>query len=94
MINVNTSHFQLLGCTAKDKVTGTKGVVTSLCYDLFGCIQVVIQPKSEGGVTPDSRWYDVTRVEIIDNKPVMQLPDFTKGYVSEGKKGCADKPKM
>lgn len=94
MIKVNTSHFQLLGCFVKDRVTGVTGVVTSLCYDLYGCIQVVVQPMANGGTTPDSRWYDVTRIEVVDDTPVMQLPDFTKGYVSEGKKGCADKPAM
>ncbi len=86
-------HFDLLVRKGKDTVTGFVGVVTSISFDLYGCIQAVLTPpmcKKEG--MKDGHWFDVTRIEITDKKPVMNLPDFVAGYVSEGRKGAAFKP--
>jgi hypothetical protein len=77
----------LLGRKVKDKVTGTIGVVSSISFDLYGCIQVVLTENLE-----KHHWLDITRVEVLDNVPVMQLPKFDKGYVAEGRKGAAPKP--
>lgn len=80
-------HLALLGLKVKDKVTGNKGVVTSICFDLYGCIQAIVSDsKGEG------KWYDVSRLEVKSGKPVMDLPDFEAGYIADGKKGGADKP--
>ena len=38
-------HFNLLGMKGKDVVTGFKGVITSLSFDLYGCVQAVINPR-------------------------------------------------
>jgi len=86
-------HLKLLGLEAKDRVTGFRSVITSLSFDLYGCIQVIMTPVVEGneGIKGGS-WFDVTRVEVIGETPVMELPDFSKGYVSEGKKRGCDKP--
>ena len=85
------SFLKLLGLPAKDKVTGFKGIVTSLSFDLFGCVQVVLTPETKKGGTniENGHWLDVTRLKILSETPVMELPDFSKGYVSEGKKGCS-----
>jgi len=85
-------HFDLLGKKAKDKVTGFTGVITSLSFDLYGCIQVVVTPKAEKKEVKDGHWFDVTRLEILDSTPVLPVPDFDSGYVAEGNKGPADKP--
>lgn len=87
-------HFDLLGYKAKDKITGFKGVISSLSFDLYGCIQAVIQPECDKNSIKieDGRWFDVTRIEILSKKRVMNIPDYTKGYISEGFKGCAEKP--
>ena len=88
-------HMKLLGLEVEDKVTGMKGVVSSVVFDLYGCIQATITPKvtknNEKGV---AYWYDVTRLKVLKKTPVMRRPNFDKGYVSEGKKGCAEKPVM
>lgn len=86
-------HFEMLGKPGRDKVTGFKGIVTSLSFDLYGCIQAVITPpmdKKDG--VKDGHWFDVTRIEILGNEPVIPLPDFAKGYIASGKKGAAEKP--
>ena len=86
-------HMKVLGHKVKDKVTGFEGVVTSVAFDLFGCIQVVVTPEatSDGG-KGESSWYDIQRLIIISKKPVMELPDFEYGPVAEGRKGPAAKP--
>lgn len=86
-------HFQLLGQKVSDRVTGFTGVVTSLSFDLYGCIQAIIHP----GVQPDGKmgdqcWFDINRLEVVSNEPVMGRPNFEFGEVAEGKKGPADKP--
>ena len=91
--NKYEQHFNLLGHKAKDKVTGYNGVVTSLSFDLYGCVQAVLTPLVDKDKDLESgRWFDVTRLKVTGKKPVMPVPDFSKGYISEGKKGAAEKP--
>jgi hypothetical protein len=86
-------HVEKLGFKAKDKVTGVSGVITTVCFDLYGCVQAAITPPVEpGGDVKETRWFDVARLEVTDTERVMDVPDFSKGYVAEGKKGAAEKP--
>jgi hypothetical protein len=77
----------LLGRKAVDKVTGTKGTITSISFDLYGCVQGLLSENIN-----QSYWLDITRLKVMSSKPVMELPNFTKGYVAEGRKGPAEKP--
>lgn len=71
--------FDLLGKKVKDKVTGLEGVVTSISYDLYGCIQGLLTPSvNKEGVTPERWWFDTKRLQVLDHKPVMEIPDFEK----------------
>lgn len=86
-------HMDLLGLKAKDKVTGFTGVIATMSFDLYGCVQAVLTPPvDKDGEMKDGKWFDVTRLKILDDTPVMDQPDFSKGYIAQGKKGCADKP--
>ena len=86
-------HLELLGKEVRDKVTGLEGIVTSVCFDLYGCVQTVIQPVSTNdSKIPDSRWFDVTRLKVLSHELVMDKPNFNQGYIAQGRKGCADKP--
>ena len=86
-------HIELLGYKAKDKITGFSGVIDSICFDLYGCVQASLKPPvDKDGKIPEAYWFDVTRLEIKTNKRVVDMPDFYQGYVAEGKKGPADKP--
>ncbi len=88
-------HMGLLGLKVIDAVTGAEGVVTTLSFDLYGCIQAVVTPyANKDGEIKEGHWLDITRLNVLDRKPVMELPDFKSGYVAEGKKGCAAKPKF
>ena len=39
------NELKLLGLKVKDKVTGFTGIITSVSFDLYGCIQVIITPE-------------------------------------------------
>lgn len=90
-MNTMNKHTALLGCKVKDKVTGYQGVLTSLSFDLYECVQFVITPPLKDGEILSGSWFDANRIEVLDYTPVMQQPDFSKGYVAEGNKGCANK---
>lgn len=86
-------HLEMLGLRAKDKVTGFEGVVTSVCFDLYGCIVATLTaPADSAGFVQDPRWYDVSRLELVGMKPVMNRPNYDFGPVAEGLKGAAEKP--
>lgn len=92
--NLN-KHLSKLGKRARDVVTGQTGVIVSVSFDLYGCIQVVLNPGiDKDGKHREQGWYDIARMEITDEKPVMQQPAFewTKDDISSGKKGPAEKP--
>lgn len=94
MANVNaTKHIELLGQTAKDRVTGFRGVVSSVCFDLYGCIQAAITPPvDEKGALPDGRWFDVNRLEMIAAEGrVMPVPTFA-ARPADHDHGPAEKP--
>jgi len=87
-------HLKLLGLKVVDKVTGYKGVVSSISFDLYGCIQVSLNPGlDENGKVQDQYWFDISRFTILDNTPVMKQPNFTNGKIAEGEHGPAEKPK-
>ena len=84
----------IMGRTATEKVTKTTGVITSVSFDLYGCVQAVLsQPVGEDGKTPPSNWWDVTRLGIHDGDAVMPCPDFILGPLDEmPDKGPENKP--
>ncbi len=71
-------YIELLGKTVCDKVTGAQGVVTSVCFDLYGCVQGLLRsPVDKDGKLPDAYWYDVKRLDVTDSTRVLPLPDFS-----------------
>jgi hypothetical protein len=90
-------HLNLLGWEVADRVTGYSGVVTSVSFDLYGCIQAVVQPPHDSvlGNTPDGRWFDVSRLQVLpDRLRIMPVPayDFTPATIAKGGHGPAEKP--
>ena len=72
--------LKILGCKAKDVVTGASGVVTSVSFDLYGCIMVWLTPSEQAKQKEkaEGSWYDFKRIEV-SGKPVMKQPDFVLG---------------
>ncbi len=86
------TYIGMLGLTYRDKVTGFVGVVTTVSFDLYGCIQMVVTPPAEDGKVKEGGWFDYNRLELMTNGPVMAPPNFDDGPVAQGERGCAIKP--
>jgi hypothetical protein len=87
-------HLDLLGHEVKDKVSDFSGVVISISFDLYGCIQADVRSKAvnDKGQLCQGSWFDVSRLEKITDSPLMEQPNFYFGSVAEGKKGPANLP--
>lgn len=86
-------HFGLLGKKVSDRITGQKGVVDSICFDLYGCVQATINPGlDKDGKLINSHWFDVSRLKVEDETPVMEQLNFEFGEVAQGLRGPASKP--
>lgn len=66
---------------------------------MFGCIQVVIKPPvDKDGKITEGGWFDVNRVEIVNDERVMPVPAFDTKAPKFGKTpashthGPAEKP--
>lgn len=87
-------HLDLLGYEVKDKMSDMKGVVASVAFDLYGCIQADVRPREldKDGKIQSGWWMDVSRLVVISKTPLMEQPNFVWGEVAEGKKGPANLP--
>jgi hypothetical protein len=70
-------YMRFLGLRVKDRVTGFTGVVSSICFDLYGCVQAAVSPPAKDEKLEDGRWFDLKRLDIQDETPVMELPSFS-----------------
>ncbi len=87
-------YMKLLGHKAKDRVTGFEGVVASICFDLYGCVQVVLTPQvGADGKVGDGHWFDAKRVTVTSETPVMNQPEYARLRAGE-EIGPAEKPRM
>jgi hypothetical protein len=95
MVNLK-KHLDLLGMQVEDRVTGFRGVVASVSFDLYGCIQAIVHPgRDADGKLMDQIWFDVNRLKTVSSDPVMPRPEFdwTPQSLSEAGKGPAERPK-
>ena len=89
-------HIGLLGLRMRDKVSGMEGFVTSISFDLYGCVQAVLTPPGvdkDGNVNRGS-WFDISRLSLLSDPRVMPVPAFdgASETVAAGAKGPAEKP--
>lgn len=87
--------LEMLGLKAKDKVTGFEGTVSSVCFDLYGCVLVSLTPprnlENKEGKLPEGYWFDIKRIDTSER--VMQAPVFLE--IAKGQeRGAAEKPTM
>jgi hypothetical protein len=86
-MNTIEKHLSILGSEVKDKITGVSGVAESVCFDLYGCVQVCInQGIDKEGKMKETRWIDIARLQITSSKKRMDAPDWNQD------KGPAEKP--
>lgn len=94
MVNLK-KHLDLLGLRVEDCVIGFKGVVATVGFDLYGCIQATVNPGADKeGRLRESQWFDVNRLKVLSEKPVMERPEFEWGpqSIAEGGKGPSERP--
>lgn len=95
MISIE-KHLDLLGHKVEDRVTGLKGVVTTVTFDLYGCIQALVHSGIDKatGKPREQHWFDVARLRVTSTTRVMPRPDFlhTPATIAAGGKGPAEKP--
>lgn len=87
--------IELLGSKGKDKITKQDGVISSVSFDLYGCIQVILTPlKVKNGEEIKSHgWFDINRIEVSKDKKIMKHPCFENKYKSlNDVGGAAEKP--
>lgn len=72
--------INLLGYKARDKITKQDGVISSVSFDLYGCVQVLLTPLKvkNGEDIKVHGWFDINRIEIIKNKKIMNFPEYNK----------------
>ena len=88
---MNHVGFNFLGYVVKDKVSGMTGVVTSLSFDLYGCVQMLVRPQiDKEGKLPEAHWFDLSRLEKTNDNRVIEpigflMPDSQDTPGPEGK---------
>ena len=86
-------HLSLLGKEVEDVVTGMSGIVASVSFDLYGCIQAIINPgPNKDGKPREQSGSAAPRLKVLKGKPVMEPPAYDFGPVAEGRRGPAEKP--
>lgn len=93
-MNNMEKHMVLLGMRVQDQVTGFSGVVSGISFDLYGCVQAIVNPgMDKEGKLQDQIWFDVSRLRVTSLDPVMECPNYEFGLQAEGRQGAAEKPK-
>ena len=88
--------IDLLGYRAKDKITGFTGVISSVCFDLYGCIQVCLtQPVDDKGQIPEraNSWFDTNRVSVDRTDRVMEFKLDPRYTVETTSGPCESRPR-
>lgn len=82
-----------LGYRVTDVITGFAGVVTSVSFDVAGCVQAIVQPVvDKDGKPNDGRWFDVIRLnvgELVIGSPLFADSDGVRTF---GDVGATSKP--
>jgi hypothetical protein len=73
--NLVTATLAMLGHKGTDKVSGATGVISSVSFDLYGCVHCALTPQASDK-DAFTRSYDVQRINLSDEPPVMVPPDF------------------
>lgn len=78
----------MLGCLAKDKVTGFTGLVTAAVEHAYGCAHVVLEPETVGQKNERMKGagFDEARVEILEHRKLnvtIAEPKYKVGNILE-----------
>lgn len=79
-----------LGTKRRDVVTGVTGVITSVSFDINGCIQGCLRPGvDKEGKIPEGYWIDLVRLLDAGGSVMEPFPfDIDRSHIA----GSAEKP--
>jgi hypothetical protein len=84
--------LNLLGLPVEDKITKFKGVVTSVSFDVYGCVQCVVHPPvGKDGMPKDGHWFDWKRLTVTSKKTALSPMPFDGMKIGQ-ERGPAAKP--
>lgn len=68
--------LNMLGMEAVDQVTQNAGVVVSVSFDLYGCIQAALKPKGHNKdmMAFNGAWLDAHRLKMTSDTPITTIP--------------------
>jgi hypothetical protein len=71
-------YLDILGHEVTDKVTGFTGIATTVGFDLYGCVQVIVSRRgaNDKGERFPSEWFDHKRLTVTAAPLVMEQPTF------------------
>lgn len=75
-MSIVKSTINLLGIPVRDRVTGFRGTVTSVSFDLYGCVQATVDAGFNDKNERVAHWFDVARLEPTGDERVMKVPAF------------------
>ncbi len=79
---IMNEHLKMLGFKMRDRITGVEGVITSVSFDLYGCVQGLMnRGPDKDGKLQDNYWFDMKRLDKVGDEPVMVAPDFQDARV-------------
>ena len=65
----------IMGGKYRDVITNFEGVATAFGTYITGCDQILLVPQvREDGKRPDGEWFDIARLEFIEDANVVELP--------------------
>jgi hypothetical protein len=73
------SYLDILGKRVRDLITDYKGVATSVSFDLYGCVQVFVNPGlDEDNNIRQGHWFDYKRLktDALKTDPLIKQPEF------------------
>ena|ERR1035437_6233368 len=70
------TYIMMLGLNVRDRVTGFKGMLSSVSFDVYGCVQGLVTPPIVDGKLQDMNWFDLKRLDA-DGERVFAAPVFS-----------------
>ncbi len=70
-------HLEMMGEPSTDRVTRFSGIVISITFDLYGCVQAGVMPHVDSdGKKRQGEWFDIARLITSSKTRTVQAPSY------------------
>jgi hypothetical protein len=94
-MNSAIKHFDLLGYHVIDEITGKTGVVISLCFDVYGCIDAVVDSGFDADGKSVINRFNILRLGRTSSRRSVEPHRYNlepvKGWLKRGDESVSDK---